>query len=426
MQTFPSNGKTTVDSRKTRERADSTKRTRRRLVADTSKRPVASKERKIGRVGKGLILTTLRTSALATPDICTCAFSRPVALTFRMTSTDGCRGIKPAQGAGRNASTESSCTQGPLQKWYHALRTPCDNPRMSTLTVSLSLVEVKPTLCACEHQSVSIPVFYFQFASPSSHMSLLSIQGLWPPSCSFFRGEKPVLPGKTEQRSRGRKRGRKKVNWHTSPWRHRFCCPLIGKQIGATDLSSMKRQQRGAEERVDLSHISPTANHSQVLIEQPATHERRLPYDPGDSHAHSFAQMARPCCKISRRRMCKSITTALSSGQRIKSAFRTSKINVSASTCMYHKAVEEFRPSSQAAMCGKIRPTLVGTCHQKGPTQSFRSEGKVQAPLTMSATTSGVPLPIEGMLDVGVGANRAQTRSISFSFRAPGEQIFAV
>ncbi|KAK8203085.1 hypothetical protein IWZ01DRAFT_530834 [Phyllosticta capitalensis] len=146
------------------------------------------------------------------------------------------------------------------------------------------------------------------------------------------------------------------------------------------DLSPMKRQQRESGQRVDLSHISPTANHNQVLMEQPATHERRLPYDPGESHAHSFAQMARPC--------------SLSSGQRINSAFRTSKINVSASTCAIRRAQVEA-------------------------TQSFRSEGKVQAPLTMSATTSGFPLPIEG-------ANRAQTRSISFSFRAPGEQIFAV
>ncbi|KAB2569981.1 hypothetical protein DBV05_g11365 [Lasiodiplodia theobromae] len=53
-------------------------------------------------------------------------------------------------------------------------------------------------------------------------------------------------------------------------------------------------------------------------------------------------------------------------------------------------------------------------------------QGKVQAPLSMAAAGAGVPLPIDGMLDVGVEASRARTEANSASFTAPGEQIFAV
>ncbi|KAK7532166.1 uncharacterized protein J3D65DRAFT_670793 [Phyllosticta citribraziliensis] len=53
-------------------------------------------------------------------------------------------------------------------------------------------------------------------------------------------------------------------------------------------------------------------------------------------------------------------------------------------------------------------------------------EAKVQAPLTMAATATGVPVPIDGMLDIGARANRSKMQSNSTSFTAPGEQIFAV
>lgn len=53
-------------------------------------------------------------------------------------------------------------------------------------------------------------------------------------------------------------------------------------------------------------------------------------------------------------------------------------------------------------------------------------DAKVRAPISDAATAGGVPIPIDGMLDVGVEAEWATTQASNTSFTAPGEQIFAV
>ncbi|KAK7536633.1 hypothetical protein IWX49DRAFT_593626 [Phyllosticta citricarpa] len=58
--------------------------------------------------------------------------------------------------------------------------------------------------------------------------------------------------------------------------------------------------------------------------------------------------------------------------------------------------------------------------------QSSGLEAKVQAPLTLAATAAGLPVPIDGMLDVGAGANSSRTQSNNTRFTGPGEHIFAV
>ena len=53
-------------------------------------------------------------------------------------------------------------------------------------------------------------------------------------------------------------------------------------------------------------------------------------------------------------------------------------------------------------------------------------QGRAQAPLTLGATAFGIPMPIDGMLDVGMEGNRSRAEMSGVSYTAPGEQIFAV
>ncbi|KAB2572501.1 hypothetical protein BFW01_g8976 [Lasiodiplodia theobromae] len=51
----------------------------------------------------------------------------------------------------------------------------------------------------------------------------------------------------------------------------------------------------------------------------------------------------------------------------------------------------------------------------------------VQLPVTFAATTAaGVPIPVSGILDPGVGGNISSKSGEKVSFVAPGEQIFAI
>lgn len=52
------------------------------------------------------------------------------------------------------------------------------------------------------------------------------------------------------------------------------------------------------------------------------------------------------------------------------------------------------------------------------------TEAKAEVPLT--AATTGLPLPIDGILDVGIEGERAKGHRGSMTYRASGAQIFAI
>ncbi|KAF7538421.1 hypothetical protein G7054_g3017 [Neopestalotiopsis clavispora] len=70
--------------------------------------------------------------------------------------------------------------------------------------------------------------------------------------------------------------------------------------------------------------------------------------------------------------------------------------------------------------------TAIDSTVQSEVSSGANAQGALKMPFTMAATGAGVPIPVEGMLDVGIEANRERSQKNNATYTAPGEQIFAV